>query len=178
MRLGESEYGRALFLLAKEEGQLSLVRDELSLACEALDKNPKYKLLLDTPAISTEEKHRLLDEAFGNVYYSVLNLLKILCARHAVYSVPDVKITYDRLYDEECGILRAEAVSAVRLTPRQSDQIVKKLSEMTGKTVVLTNTVDKSILGGMKLRYSGIQLDGSVKTRLDGFAARLGSTVI
>ena len=53
-----------------------------------------------------------------------------------------------------------------------------KLSAMTGKKIILKNTISPEILGGVKLRYSGIQLDGSVKTRLDKFEASLKNTVI
>ena len=44
--------------------------------------------------------------------------------------------------------------------------------------IIVKNTVSPEILGGVKLRYSGIQLDGSVKTRLDKFEASLKNTVI
>ena len=44
---------------------------------------------------------------------------------------------------------------------------------MTGKKIILTNTVKPEILGGVMLRYSGIQLDGSVKSRLDAFSRSL-----
>ena len=49
---------------------------------------------------------------------------------------------------------------------------------LRSKTIILTNTVDPSILGGVKLRYLGVQLDGSVKTRLDKFEDALKNTVI
>ena len=44
---------------------------------------------------------------------------------------------------------------------------------MTGKKIILKNTVKPEILGGVMLRYSGIQLDGSVKSRLDAFERSL-----
>ena len=53
-----------------------------------------------------------------------------------------------------------------------------KLTKTLSKTVVLNNIVDASILGGVKLRYGGVQLDGSVKTRLDKFEDALQRTVI
>ena len=56
--------------------------------------------------------------------------------------------------------------------------IAKKLSDMTGKKVIVKNTVDPEILGGIKLRYLGTQIDGSIKTRLDGFAEGLKNIVI
>ena len=82
------------------------------------------------------------------------------------------------LYDDSRGILRVEAVTAVPLTEGQRKNMTAKLGASLGKTVILLNTVDPSILGGVKLRYSGTQLDGSVKTRLDKFEAALKNTVI
>ena len=60
----------------------------------------------------------------------------------------------------------------------QIKAMTAKLISLTGKKIVLKNTVDPGILGGVKLRYSGIQLDGSVKTRLDGFEKSLKSVVL
>ena len=82
------------------------------------------------------------------------------------------------LYDEYKGRLRAEAVSAIPLTEAQISRLTAKLSRITGKTVILRCTTDKSILGGIKLRYGGTQLDGSIKTRLDRFEAALHDAVL
>ena len=86
--------------------------------------------------------------------------------------------TYEELYDSARGIERVEAITAVALTEAQLTALTKRLNAMTGKRAVIKNTVDPTILGGVKLRYQGKQLDGSVKTRLDKFEAALKSTVI
>ena len=49
---------------------------------------------------------------------------------------------------------------------------------MTGKQVVLVNQVDPSVLGGIAVRYSGKQLDGTLRRRLDELEAGLKNTVI
>jgi len=56
--------------------------------------------------------------------------------------------------------------------------MAEKLASTTGKKIIIKNTVTPEILGGVKLRYSGKQLDGSVKTRLDKFEQSLKNTVI
>ena len=56
--------------------------------------------------------------------------------------------------------------------------MVKKLEGITGKKVIIKNVIDKSTLGGVMLRYGGVQLDGSVKTRLDKFEQALTAAVI
>ena len=170
---GKNEYGNALFLLAKEEGLIEAVKSDLDAVLTALKENPDYIRLLDTPAISKAEKLALIDKAFTAIHYSVVNLLKILCEKHRVYSLKEVASTYSELYDEHNGIERVEAVTAIALSDSQKEAITKKLHGMTGKKIILKNTVNPKILGGIMLRYSGIQLDGSVKSRLDAFAASL-----
>lgn len=170
---GKNEYGSALFLLAKEEGAVETVNTDLMAAHTAIKENPDYVRLLDTPALAKAEKLILIDKAFSTLNYCVVNLLKILCEKHLVYSLGEVVSTYASLYDEYNGIERVEAVTAIPLTNAQAKAISDKLCTMTGKKIILTNTVKPEILGGVMLRYSGIQLDGSVKSRLDAFSRSL-----
>ena len=172
------EYARALFMLSEEEHTTERVYQDICTVRDAVKSNPDYASLLDTPAISKAERVRLIDEAFSALDESVVNLIKILAERRLSYTLVRLADDYSALYDEAHGILRAEAVSAIPLTDEQTARLTKKLSNLTGKTVILKSTTDKSLLGGVKLRYSGIQLDGSVKTRLDKFEAALKETVV
>ena len=172
------EYGKALFLITEEDGTTEQVLSDIKTVRSVLENNPDYTKLLDTPALTKSERIGLIDEAFGTVTKELRNLIKILCERRATHLFSKVCEAYSNLYDDARGILRAEAVTAVALTPAQTEALTKKLGALTGKSVVIKNTVDGSVLGGMKLRYSGIQLDGTVKSRLDKFEAALRDTVI
>ena len=173
-----NEYGDALFLLAKEENRIEAVLSDTKIAVELLESNPDYTKLLDTPAISNEEKIKLIDEAFGSLEYSVVNLLKILTEKKSVYKFREVFGAFFSAYDEEMGIERVEAVTAIPMSAKQLEKMTEKLQDLTGKKIIIKNTVEPEILGGVKLRYSGIQLDGSVKSRLDAFAENLKNIVI
>ena len=175
---GAYEYARALFMISEEEHSSDKMRADVEIARDAFLANPDYASLLDTPALQKDERLRLIDEAFSSLNPSLVNLIKILSEMRLSYIFPKLADEYSALYDESRGILRAEAVTATALTERERDALTKKLSATTGKTVIITNTVDPSILGGVKLRYSGIQLDGSVKSRLDKFESALKSTVV
>jgi F-type H+-transporting ATPase subunit delta len=169
----KNEYGTALFMLAKEEGVTDRVREDIETAYLTVKNNPEYVKLIDTPALAKSEKQALIDEAFGSLHYSVVNLLKILCEKHAVYSFSQVFSTYSALYDEMHGIERVEAVTAILLSDEQKRAIAQKLESMISKTVVIKNTTDPKMLCGVMLRYSGKQLDGSVRSRLDAFSESL-----
>ena len=172
------EYGKALFMLTEELASTEAALADVLAADEIFKANPDYEKLLDTPAIPKEEKLKLADEAFASLDESVLNLIKILCERHSVHAYRDIAKAYAELYNESRGIVEVEAVSAIPMSEEQIAKLTDKLTLTTGKKITVKNTVTPEIIGGLKLRYMGIQLDGSVKTRLDKFEASLKNTVI
>ena len=172
------EYGRALFLITEEDGTSDKVISDVRIAEQILRDNPEYVRLLNSPAVAKEERVGLVGTAFGRLDENLLNLIKILTERRSVQLFGKMAEEYYRLYDESRGIVRVEAITALPLTAAQADAITKKLSSSLNKTVVLKNTIDQSTLGGVKLRYGGVQLDGTVKTRLDKFEEALKNTVI
>lgn len=172
------EYGKALFLLTEEEKMTESILADLKIARDAMLQNPTYEKLLDTPALSKAEKIDLIDKAFSSLHELLCNFMKLLCEKRAIYLFPKAVEEYLRLYDESRGIERVEVVTAIEMTESQKDALAKKLAANLGKTIVIKNTVDKTILGGVKLRYAGIQLDGSVQKRLESFEKNLKNIVI
>lgn len=173
-----NEYGKALFLITEEDAVSDKALTDVKLAEDIFAANPEYVKLLDSPVLKKEERVALVDEAFGTLNVSLLNLIKILTEKRAVHLFDKVAKEYARLYDEARGIVRVEAITAVPLTDAQSRALTAKLGASLNKTVVVRNTIDRTILGGVKLRYSGVQLDGSIKTRLDKFDEAIKNTVI
>ncbi len=172
------EYAEALFFLSEECGTTDAALSDVKLIKTLLSENPDYKNLLDTPALARSEKIALIDGAFGGIDEHTKNLFKILAEKHAIHAFSKFADAFIAYYDESRGILRADVISAVALTAAQSKALTEKLERLTGKTVILKNTVDKSLIGGVELRYGGVQLDSSLKTRLDGLKRALSGTVV
>ena len=172
------EYGKALFMLTEERNTTETALADVLTADTIFKETPDYVKLLDTPAITKAEKLSLCDEAFGSLDEDVRNLIKMLCEKHSVHTFRDVCRVYIALYNESRGIVEVEAVTAIKMTDAQIEALRKKLAVETGKTIIINNTIEPEILGGIKLRYLGRQLDGSLKTRLDNFEKSLKNTVI
>lgn len=172
------EYGRALFLLTEEVGSTERVREDVTVLIGAIKENPDIIKLLDTPAVSKEERLAVIDSILVSLDTHLTSLVKILAEKREAHSLIKVLEAYLAVYDEARGIERVEVVSARPITEEQSARLKARLEAKTGKTIIVINTVDPSILGGIKLRYMGVQLDGSLKTRLDGFERALTETVV
>ena len=173
-----TEYCKALFEITEELSTSDTVRDQISTVKTALCDAPDFVKLLDTPALSREERVSLIDKAFSDIDEHLSNLLKILAEKHSAYLIPKIADEYLTLYDQSRGIIQVSVISARPLSDGQKERLASKLEAETGKKICLTATVDPAVLGGMKIRYSGVQLDGTVKTRLDSFGDSLKSIVI
>ncbi len=178
MKTLHESYAEALFEVAEEAGITGTVLEELEAVASLLGSNPEYLALLDSPTVQTDEKISMAEKAFGQANVYLLNFIKILVESKCLSELPKISEVFSALYDEKNGILRANAVSAVPLSAKQSDKIRASLEKRTGKSVVLTNTVDASIIGGVRLDFGTEQIDKSVSSSLKAIGTLISGTDI
>ena len=89
--------------------------------------------------------------------------------------LPACSRAYLELLYRTRGIMPVTAASAAALTEEQKTALTQKLNKVTGKKILLTNVVDKSLIGGIKVSYDGTELDGSVAGRLSAVRKALMS---
>lgn len=176
--INTTDYSRALYELAQETGAEDTILEEMKTVCHIFAENPAYVALLDTPAVAKAQRLSLLDESFSTLSPYHLNFLKILCEKQGTRQYPACAGGYEDLYDQAHGILRATAITAVKMSQAQVETLTKKLQTMTGKTVQLQNNVDPEILGGVTLRFGGVQLDGSLQSRLEELRQSLKRAIV
>ena len=104
--------------------------------------------------------------------------MKILTEKGYIRRFGECCAAYRVQYNEDHGILPVCASTAVALKPEQAARLTAKLEAMTGKTVELTNRIDPSVMGGVRLDYSGKRVDGTVKNRLDTVSELLKNTIL
>lgn len=172
------EYGRALFLLSEEEGISDTLIEDVRTVGAVFSENPEYSKLLNTPALSKEERLSLIDESLLGVHRHLKSLIKMLAEAHSAHTAKEALSGFISAYEAARGIERATVISAVPLTDVELIRLREKLEAATGRTFIIDAQCDPAILGGMKLRYMGKQLDSSLKTKLDRFAASLAKTVV
>ena len=137
-----------------------------------------YELAKDEN-LTKAERCQILDDSFRNkVHAYVLNFLKILTEKGYMRFFSDCCDAYTQHFDQDNGILRVNAVTAVALTSQQADKLTQKLSRITGKEIALRNRIDPAVLGGVRLDYDGQRLDDTVSHRMDAIRDLLNKTVL
>ena len=172
-------YGESLYELAKDENLTKLIGEQLAAMQQAFRQEPDFIRLLSSPNLTKAERCQILDDSFrGKVHAYLLNFLKILTEKGYMRHFSDCCDAFTAHYDQDNGILRVNAVSAVELTSAQKDKLTQKLSRITGKEIALRTRIDPAVLGGIRLDYDGQRLDDTVSHRLDAIRNVLNKTVL
>lgn len=172
-------YAQALYSLAKDEACSKVILDQLTVLQESFAAEPDFLRLLAAPNLSKEERCAIVDSSFrGKVHGYVLNFLKILTEKGYIRQFPLCCDAFRGFYNEDNGILVVKAVSAVALSDVQMQKLAAKLEAITGKQIDLQCSVDPAELGGLRLSYNGMLVDGTVKTKLDSIGKLLKNTVL
>ena len=161
------EYGDGLYALTEEENISREVLEQLFALESLFRQQPDFIRLLGNMSLSKEERVKIIDTVLrGQVHPYLLNFLKILCERGALTEYEGCLAAFKTLYNQAHGIVEANVTTAVALDDEQRARMTEKLSQMTGKKVVLNEKVDASIVGGVLVEMNGQRYDNTLKNRL------------
>ncbi|OFW60798.1 MAG: ATP synthase F1 subunit delta [Actinobacteria bacterium RBG_16_64_13] len=166
-------YATALYQAAREEGRVEQVRRDLGEFVQAMGSSPELRQLLVAEEIADVRKTQVLLELTEGGDELMRNLLRLMVDKKRESELAGVFRAFVHLVEEAEGLVHVEVVSAVPLTAPLQDALRTKIEQSLQKTVELTLTVDKEILGGLRLRIGDRVADASVRHRLERLRALL-----
>lgn len=167
-------YAEALYEAAHDAGLTKEIGDQLEQLLRVLKTDRELDLAFRSPALTAHRRRLLLEECFqGELHPFVLNLCQLLWTKGRENSLPSVVTAYRQLFRQEAGLLTAEVVSASNLTEEQLAPLRQALERRFGQPVVIEMKVDRSLLGGVRVRVGNTVLDGSVRGHLQALRERM-----
>ncbi len=160
-------YANALFVVAKEQGILDEIREQLRAFVQALNENSDMRFFLFSPYFSSDEKKEGLQAALENAEPVFMNFLEALLERSRMPVIFRIRDRYEKLWDEEQKVLPVQVTSAVELEEGTVESIGDRIHEQTGRKVEISSRVDPEIIGGIVLRVGNSVLDASIRNRLN-----------
>lgn len=170
-------YATALYQAAEESGLVEEVRRDLGEFVRALDASPELRQFLTTEDVADPRKKNVLMELTEGGEEQVRNLLRLLVDKSRESEVAAIYRAFVALVERAQGIVHVEVVTAVPLTPELEQALRARIESSLDKTVELKLTVDKEILGGLRLRMGDRVADASVRHRLERLRELLISPV-
>ncbi len=160
-------YADALFQIAEEKDLTSQFIEELNVVKSVFEQNEKLSVLLASPNTTNKEKTALIDSAFASVHLHIKNGLKIMIERRRSNVILQMIEEFITLYNEKNDITHAVVSSVRELSPVELTNVETTFKELLNKkSLFIENKVDKSLLGGLRIRIGNTIYDGSLSNKL------------
>jgi F-type H+-transporting ATPase subunit delta len=161
-------YAEALLAVARSEGSLAEVEDELFRFARLLESNDDLRTTLTDAALPVSRRQQIVEDLLGGKANPVTVALSSMVigtgrSRDLVAIIDELV----RLSAAEANKELAEVRSAVPLTDDQKTRLAEALGKATGKSVELKVVIDPSVLGGLVAQVGDTVIDGSVRSRLE-----------
>ena len=161
-------YATALFEVARVEGSLGEVEDELFRFGRLLEGNDELRAVLTDESVPAERRRGVVAELLGPRASPVTtNLVALVVGAGRARELPAIIDALVRRAAAAHDRAVAEVRSAVPLDDDQRSRLADALGRATGKAVEVKVIVDPSVLGGLVAQVGDTVIDGSVRTKLD-----------
>jgi F-type H+-transporting ATPase subunit delta len=161
-------YADALFSIAKAEGNLDEVEDELFRFARSLEGSDALRSALTDELVPTEKRQAIVEDILGpKASPTTSQLVGLVVGSGRGRDLPAIvdKLVARAAAEKDKAV--AEVRSAVPLTDDQKDRLAAALANATGKQVEVKVVVDPSVLGGLVATVGDTVIDGTVRSRLD-----------
>jgi len=143
---------------------------------ETFGKVPALSVYLSNPIRSTEDKAKLLAPAVAKLSPLTRRFVKLLEAKDRFALLPGIAEAYIELEEKKQNIERAVVYSAAALGAEQLTRLSKALeARRPGKTFILTNQIDTSLIAGFRIRQGDTITDASIKHKLELLRQKLAA---
>lgn len=167
-------YARALFEVARAEGTIDEVEDELFRFARSYESSDALRSALTDEMVPAGKRQAIVEDLLGGkATPTTTQLVSMVVGSGRGRDLPAI---IDRLVQRAANSKNlevAEVRSAVALTDDQQQRLSAALANATGRQVTLKVVVDPSILGGVVATVGDTVIDGSVRTRVEQLKSRL-----
>jgi F-type H+-transporting ATPase subunit delta len=161
-------YTNALFDVARAEGSLDEVEDELFRFGRTFEGSDELRSALTDQHLPASRRQSIVEDLLGGRASSTtVALLSFVVASGRARDLPAI---IDRLVTRaaaERNKVVAEVRSAIPLDDAQRERLAVALGNATGKQVQVKVVVDPTVLGGILAQVGDTVIDGTVRHRLD-----------
>ena len=167
-------YARGLFEIARAEGTLDEVEDELFRFARSYEGNESLRNVLTDEQIPASRRQAIVEDLLGGKATSTTTqLVSMVVGSGRGRDLPEI---IDVLVDRASSAKNLEVANvrvAVPLSADQEQRLAAAIANATGKQVNLKVIVDPAVLGGVVATIGDTVIDGTVRTRIDQLKSRL-----
>jgi F-type H+-transporting ATPase subunit delta len=161
-------YADAAYSIARAEGNLAEVEDELFRLGRVLESSDELRSTLTDPHLPAVRRQQIVEDLLeGRATQTTVAIVSMVVGAGRAADLPKIAQELVQRGASDRGEAVAEVRSAVPLTEEQISRLAVALKARTNLDVTVKNIVDPTVMGGVVTQIGDSVLDGSVRTRLN-----------
>lgn len=166
-RVVAPRYANALLQVAEEQQQTAQVHADMQALDQLMTTTPELLSALSSKALSESAKAALLKNVTDDACPLVASFINLVNDYGRISGLQAITQAFLREHDQALGIVHATVYTAVNLSDDQTARMAAALREpLSAKEVQLTQQLDPTVLGGVKVVANNRIIDGTIATRL------------
>jgi len=168
-------YAEAAFRLADAQGKLADWAAAIAnLSAVAADE--RVRAAIGDPNIPAVKVAGLIIGILsGKLSGETENFVRLLAENGRLDVLAEIRSQYEALKNEREGVVEAEITTAFDMDQAQLADLVARLEKKTGRKVRARVSVDKALIGGVKIAIGDQVIDGSARAQLGALENALKS---
>jgi F-type H+-transporting ATPase subunit delta len=167
-------YARALFEIARAEGNLDEVEDELFRFARSYESSDALRSALTDDMVPAERRQAIVESLLGDkATATTTQLVSMVIGSGRGRDLPEIIDSLVARASASKDLAVAEVRTAVALSDDQVNRLKAALTNSSGHEVNLKVVIDPTVIGGVVATVGDSVIDGSVRTRLDQLKSRL-----
>jgi F-type H+-transporting ATPase subunit delta len=159
-------YAEAAFKLA-EAGKALAKWSEMLAALALVARDERVQRAAADPNLSDDQVAGLFIAILaGRLSAEGENFVRVLAQNKRLALLPLIHEQFEALKNEREGVVEAEVQSAFELSEPQVQDLVQRLEKKTGRKVRTQVSVNKDLIGGVRVLLGDKVIDGSVRAQL------------
>jgi F-type H+-transporting ATPase subunit delta len=160
-------YAQSLLEIAKTEGHIAEVEDELFRFARIVDGNDELRMALADRTLPAERRMAIVEELLGaHALPTTTAIVSFIVGTGRGHLLTAIVHRFVELAAEARQHEVAEVRTAVPLDDEQQRRLTEALSRATGKHIEVKVVVDEKVMGGLVATIGDTVIDGTVRHRL------------
>lgn len=162
-----TNYAKALFMLATDRGQADRVADDMRLVGEVTAASRELTVVFANPTVRYDKKKAIMEALFGGrVSDETAAFLAFVVRKKRSVNLHGISEAYLALWRDSRGIVRGDLVTHQETDESAREYVSRLIADYTGKQVELHTATDPHMLGGFKMEFEHRMYDARLRTKI------------
>ncbi len=167
-------YGQALYDAAKDLGREKELLEEAKEVRSILKSEPGFIMLINDPTITGSEKKKIIADVFEEkISQELMNFFYVLIDKRRIAYFAEMVDQFEKISHKAEGLGSGVVYTVTPLSEEKMAKIEEETGKLLREKVKLTQEIDTSLIGGIKILIDGKMIDASIRKKLQDMSGQL-----